>query len=173
MGNIEEDITVNLKDNEYVLTNAVIDPVSKNNISTYMVKNNVPISFNLVNTDINRDNVHLSNFYYKIYKNKNLIIRCYESIYHGGKVLNVLPTQVYDRLDAKKKANINLIIFRLNYNLKPMQLESDNNEEEINKSLEFAFKIVSDEEFEMYKKMEEEKNKEDETEIKRPRKQKN
>ena len=51
MGNIDDDITVNLKNNEYVLTNAVINPVTNNNISTYIVKDNVPISFNLVNNE--------------------------------------------------------------------------------------------------------------------------
>ena len=71
MGNIDDDITVNLKNNEYVLTNAVIDPVTKNNISTYIVKDNVPISFNLVNNDILRENVHILNFYYRTYKNKH------------------------------------------------------------------------------------------------------
>ena len=171
MGNMDEDITVNLKDNEYLLTNAVIDPVTKNNISTYMVKKNVPISFNLANADINRSSVHLSNFYYRTYKNKNLIIRCFETIYQGGKDVNVLPTQVYDYLDSKKKSNINLIVFRLNYNVKPIQFGPTKSEESINKSVEFAFKIVSDEEFDMYKKMEEEKNKEKENVIRRPKKQ--
>ena len=173
MGNIEEDITVNLKDNDYVLTNAVIDPVSKNNIRTYMVKNNVPISFNLANADINRDSVYLSNFYYRTYKNKNLIIKCYEAMYHGGKDVNVLPTRVYDYLDSKKKSNINIIVFRLNYNVKPIQFGPVKNDEAISKSVEFAFKIVSDEEFDMYKKMEETKNEEEEKVIKRPKRQKN
>lgn len=172
MGNIDDDITVNLKNNDYVLTNAVIDPVTKNNISTYMVKKNVPISFNLANADINRESVHLLNFYYRTYKNKNLIIRCYESIYPGGKDINVLPSQVYDYLDAKKKLGNNLIIFRLNYNVKPMQFGPTKSEEIVNKSIEFAFKIVSDEEFEMYKKIEEERHIEEDGVIKRPKKQK-
>ena len=174
MGNIEDDITVNLKNNDYVLTNAVINPVTKNNISTYMVKNNVPISFNLANADISRETVHLLNFYYKPYKNKNLLIRCYESIYSGGKDINVLPNQVYEYLSSKKKLSNNIIIFRLNYNVKPIQFGPTKSEESINKSVEFAFKIVSDEEFEMYKKMEEEKTLvEDDKVIRRPKKPKN
>lgn len=174
MGNIEDDITVNLKDNEYVLTDAVINPVTKNNISTYMVKNNVPISFNLANADINRDSVHLQNYYYRTYKNKNLTIRCFDGIYVGGKDVNVLPSQVYDYLESKKKLNNNLIMLKLNYSVKPLQFGPTNDENAVNKSVEFAFKIVSDEEFEMYRKMEEEKHKEEnETEIRRPRKQKN
>ena len=147
--------------------------MTKNNISTYIVKNNVPISFNLANADINRESVHLLNFYYKTYKNKNLIIRCYESIYPGGKEVSVLPSQVYDYLESKKKLSNNLILFRLTYNVKPIQFGPTKNDELVNKSIDFAFKIVTDEEFEMYKKMEEEKHlEEDETVIRRPKKQK-
>ena len=147
--------------------------MTKNNISTYIVKNNVPISFNLANADINRESVHLLNFYYKTYKNKNLIIRCYESIYPGGKEVSVLPSQVYDYLESKKKLSNNLILFRLTYNVKPIQFGPTKNDEWVNKSIDFAFKIVTDEEFEMYKKMEEEKHlEEDETVIRRPKKQK-
>lgn len=174
MGNIEDDITVNLKDSEYVLTNAVIDPVTKNNISTYIVKSNVPISFNLANADINRESVKILNFYYRNYKNKNLIIRCFEGVYTGGTDVNVIPMQTYDYLTTKKKLNNCLIMYKLNYDVKPIQFGPTKNEDVINKSVEFAFKIVSDEEFDMYKKMEEEKEivTNDEGVIKRPRKRK-
>lgn len=171
MGNMDEDITVNLKNNEYVLTNAVIDPVTKSNISTYIVKDNVPISFNLVNNDINRDNVHILNFYYRTYKNKSLIIRCFEGTYAGGKDINVMPYKTYEYLAAKKGLNDYLIIFRLNYSVTTNQFGPRNEDENPVKTMEFAFKIVSDEEFEMYKKMEAEKNIDEENGvIKRPKK---
>ena len=173
MGNIDDDITVNLKDNEYVLTNAVIDPVTKNNISTYIVKDNVPISFNLANNDIVRDHVHILNFYYRNYKNKNLIIRCFEGTYVGGKDINLIPYKTYEYLSTKKGLNDYLIIIRLNYNIKQNQFGPINEDESTVKTIEFAFKIVSNEEFEMYKKMEAEKEKNKDEEggvIKRPRK---
>ncbi len=176
MGNMDDDITVNLKNNEYVLTNAVIDPVTKNNISTYIVKDNVPISFNLVNNDILRENVHILNFYYRTYKNKSLIIRCFEGTYVGGKDINLIPLKTYEYLSTKKGLNDYLIIFRLNYNIKQNQFGPRNEDENPVKTAEFAFKIVSNEEFDMYKKMEVEKEKnkyEEDGVIKRPRKRNN
>ncbi len=173
MGNIDDDITVNLKNNEYVLTNAVINPVTNNNISTYIVKDNVPISFNLVNNDINRDNVHILNFYYKNYKNKSLIIRCFEGTYVGGKDINVIPNKIYEYLTDKKGLNDYLIIFRLNYSIRQNQFGPINEDENPVKNMEFAFKIVSSEEFDMYKKMEAEREKnniEESGVIKRPKK---
>ena len=171
MGNTEKDITININKDDYVLTNAVIDPSTKNNINTYIVKDNVSISFNLANADMNRDGVSLRNYYYRKVKNKNTIIRCCDMVYPSGKLISVIPNRTYERLSSKRRLDSCLIIIRLEYDIKAIQFGPVTNDERVNKSEEFAFKIVSEDEFNMYKKMEEEKIKKDEgNEIKRPRK---
>ena len=142
MGNIEKDITINLKDNEYVLTNAVIDPSTKNNISTYIVKGNVPISFNLANADMNRDGVNLRVFYYRKIKNRNTINRCCDIVYPSGKEINIIPSFTYDRLKAKNWLSNCLIIIRLEYDIKAIQFGPVKNDERVNKSAEFAVKTA-------------------------------
>lgn len=173
MGNIEKDITINLKDNEYVLTNAVIDPYTKNNISTYIVKGNVPISFNLANADMNREGVKLRVFYYRKLKNRNTLNRCCDIVYPSGKEINIIPSFTYEKLKSKNWLSNCIIIIRLEYDIKALQFGPVKNDVRVNKSAEFAFKIVSEDEFNMYKKMEEEKIVEEENgEIKRPKRPK-
>ena len=176
MGNIEKDITININKDDYVLTNAVIDPSTRNNINTYIVKENVPISFNLANADMNREGVSLRNYYYKRVKNKNTIIRCCDMVYPSGKSITIIPVRTYERLLSKNRLYNSLIIIKLEYDVKAIQFGSVENNERVNKSEEFAFKIVSEDEFNMYKKMEDEKKTKDEYEngeIKRPKKRDN
>lgn len=131
------------------------------------------ISFNLANADMNREGVVLRNLYYKKYKNRNTLNRCCDMIYPSGKEISIIPSYTYNRLKSKKWLGNSLIIFKFEYDVKALQFGTENNDERINKSLEFAFKIVSEDEYNMYKKMEEEKiKKTNDNEIKRPKIQK-
>lgn len=148
-GNEGLDITINFKNNDYVLTNAVIDPFSKNNIYTYIVKENVPVSFNLVNVNVSPRQALLKIFYYRTIKNKNIKIRCLDTFYAGGHDISIVPDAAYSVLKATNRLNGCLFIFQFEYT---MVGEEDKIED---KTIQYAFKIVSDREYNMYKEMEE------------------
>ena len=95
-------------------------------------------------------------------------------IYPSGKLINIIPFRTYEKLTSKNRLSSCLIIIKLEYDVKAIQFGPVTNNERVNKSTEFAFKFVSEDEFNMYKKMEEEKKVEDESgEIKRPKRQRN
>ena len=143
------DITINLKDNDYVLTNAVIDPFTKNNIYTYIVKDNVPVSFNLVSSKMSPRQALLRIFYYRTIKNKNIKIRCLDTLYSGGKDISIVPDEAFSVLKATNRLNGCTFIFSFDYKV------VDKDEQIVDKTLQYAFKIVSEREYKMYKDMEE------------------
>lgn len=123
---------------------------------------------------MNREGVSLRNFYYRKIRNKNTLIRCCDMVYPSGKLITVVPSRTYNRLLSKNRLGSCLIIIRLEYDIKAIQFGPVTNDERVNKFAEFAFKIVSEDEFNMYKKMEEEKKIKDESgEITRPKKPSN
>ena len=92
------DIVIDLSDNEYVLTNVVIDPLTKSNVYTYIVKENVPISFNMINENIDPKQATLQKYYYRTVKNRNVRIRCLDTIYADKNIINIIPDASFDRL---------------------------------------------------------------------------
>lgn len=148
-GNEALDITINLKNNDYVLTNAVIDPFTKNNIYTYIVKENVPVSFNLVNNIMTPRQTILRIYYYRNLKNKSVKVRCLDTLYMGGEYINIVPEETFSVLKATNRLNSCIFIFQFDYK---MVGEKDSIND---KTMQYAFKIVSDREFKMYKDMEE------------------
>ena len=142
------DITINLKDNDYVLTNAVIDPFTKSNIYTYIVKENVSISFNLVNTNMDPRQALLKLYYYRTIKNKSLKIRCLDTFYSGGNDISIVPDSAFSILKATNRLNGCIFIFNFEYKI------VDKDGKILDKSIQYAFKIVSDREYKMYKDME-------------------
>ena len=131
------------------MTNAVIDPFSKNNIYTYIVKENVPISFNLVNSKMSPRQALLKIFYYRTIKNKHIKIRCLDTFYAGGNDISIVPDAAFSVLKATNRLNGCLFIFQFEYKM----VGEDEKIED--KTLQYAFKIVSDREYNMYKEMEE------------------
>ena len=131
------------------MTNAVIDPFTKNNIFTYIVKENVPISFNLVNSKMDPRQALLKIFYYRTIKNKHIKIRCLDTIYAGGNDISIVPDAAFSVLKATNRLNGCLFIFQFEYKM----VEDDG--KIADKTLQYAFKIVSDREYNMYKEMEE------------------
>ena len=148
-GEEDLDITINLKDNDYVLTNAVIDPFTKSNLYTYIVKENVPISFNLVNTNMNPRQALLKIFYYRTIKNKNIKIRCLDTLYLGGGDIKIVPDAAFNVLKATHRLNSCIFIFNFEYKV----VNAD--KQIVDKNIQYAFKIVSDREYKLYKDMEE------------------
>ena len=127
----------------------MIDPFTKSNIYTYIVRENVPISFNLVNTNMSPRQALLRIFYYRTIKNKNIKIRCLDTIYVGGKDISIVPEDAFTVLKATNRLNSCIFIFNFEYKVV-------NKDKQIaDKSVQYAFKIVSDREFKMYKDMEE------------------
>lgn len=131
------------------MTNAVIDPSTKNNIYTYIVKENVPISFNLVSTQMDPRQALLRIFYYRNIKNKNVKIRCLDTIYFGGNDIKIVPEAVFSILKATNRLHSCIFIFNFEYKV------VDDSNQIVDKTLQYAFKIVSDREYKMYKDMEE------------------
>lgn len=94
------------------MTNAVIDPFSKSNLYTYIVKENVPISFNLVNINMTSGYALLKNYYYRTVKNRNVKIRCLDTLYFGGTDIHIVPSVAYGVLKATNRLNNCLFIFQ-------------------------------------------------------------
>ena len=132
-----------------MLTNAVIDPFTKSNIYTYIVNENVPISFNLVNTNMNPRQALLKIFYYRTIKNKNIKIRCLDTLYLGGGDIKIVPDAAFNVLKATHRLNSCIFIFNFEYKV----VNAD--KQIVDKSIQYAFKIVSDREYKLYKDMEE------------------
>lgn len=132
-----------------MLTNAVIDPFTKSNIYTYIVKENVSVSFNLVNTNMMPREALLKLFYYRTIKNKSVKIRCLDTLYLGGNDISIVPDDAYSILKATNRLNGCIFIFNFEYKL------ADKDGKIYDKSIQYAFKIVSEREFRMYKDMEE------------------
>ena len=127
----------------------MIDPFTKSNIYTYIVREHVPISFNLVNTNMSPRQALLRIFYYRTIKNKNIKIRCLDTIYVGGKDISIVPEDAFTVLKATNRLNSCIFIFNFEYKVV-------NKDKQIaDKSVQYAFKIVSEREFKMYKDMEE------------------
>lgn len=131
-----------------MLTNAVIDPFTKSNIFTYIVKENVSISFNLVNTNMYPRQALLKLYYYRIVKNKSVKIRCLDTLYSGGDEISIVPDSAFSILKATNRLNGCIFIFNFEYKVANIDSKI------VDKSIQYAFKIVSDREFKMYKDME-------------------
>ena len=89
----------------------------------------------------------LKNFYYSTVKNKNVKIRCIDKLYFGGTDIQIVPEAAYSILKATNRLNNCLFIFQLDYTVNENNGPTD-------KSIQYAFKIVSEKEFNMYKDME-------------------
>lgn len=159
----EPDITANVLNNDFIVTHAVIDPLSKGNIETFIVKNNVPVSFYFINGNIVPESINIQNYYYRTLNNRTIKIRCRDYSYTGSSSFNIIPDKVFNMLKAINKLDDSLFIHEVAY-----KTRVNNSEEE--KTLRFAFKIVTDQEYNMYKNMEEKPVIEESGEIKRPKK---
>lgn len=112
------------------------------------MKENVPISFNLVSERMNPRQALLKIFYYRTIKNKNVKIRCLDTFYFGGTDISIVPEVAYSILKATNRLHSCIFIFCFEYKV------AENDGKIVDKNIQYAFKIVSDREFEMYKNME-------------------
>ena len=84
-------------------------------------------------------------FYYRTIKNKSVKIRCLDTLYLGGNDISIVPDDAYSILKATNRLNGCIFIFNFEYKL------ADKDGKIYDKSIQYAFKIVSDREFRMYK----------------------
>ena len=87
-------------------------------------------------------------FYYRTIKNKNVKIRCLDTFYFGGTDISIVPEVAYSVLKATNRLHSCIFIFYFEYKV------AENDGKIVDKNIQYAFKIVSDREFEMYKNME-------------------
>ena len=91
---------------------------------------------------------------------------CLEDSIEPSNKINIIPNQVFTSLKSTRRINDTLFIIELAYKRKY------SNEEEENCNKKYYFRYVTDRQYEMYKKIEEEnKKKIEETKIFRPKKQ--
>lgn len=150
-------IKISIPNSDFVITNAVIDPFTKNNIDAYVVKDNAEIYFTF-NDSIDKSSIILRCYYYYVLKNRKLLIRCFDANYSYLQNLHVAPESVFNILSMQKKLDNCLFIYDISY------IENG-----ANKTDRYSFKVASKNEYNMYVNYEI-KNAQDK-EIKRPRKQ--
>lgn len=164
--NITPDIIVGLKTDDYVISDAIIDPITKDNVSAYVLKDNALIYFSFANHEITSKVGTVTNLYYRTYKNKNLIIRNREFSYVPATEIMAVHEDTFEVLKATNRLNDTLFKFNIIYSVKE-------NGQEIQKSSNFYFKVVGENQYEAYKEVSKaSKDEEDNGEIKRPKKQK-
>ena len=157
------DIIASVVDSDFVVSSAVIDPETKGNIETYIVKDNSKITFYIANANIDPHTTSLQNYYYRTINNKNVKIRCRDFLYNSNENLNIVPSSAFANLKASNVIDGCLFIYQIDY-----KTMSENGLED--KSKKFAFKIVSEKEYDMYHDIENKKHEDKNGEIKRPRK---
>lgn len=166
---IEPDFEVHIKDADYVVSDAIINPVTKENIRTYILKENTNVSFSFLNVNVDLVSVIISNFYYRTIKNKTFKIRCFDQIYYNDTDIEILPERTYKILSVTRKLPSCLFITELHY-------KENQKNEKIDKIAQIAFKIVTEKEFTMYDQLarvinkNKIKEKNDNGTIKRPKK---
>lgn len=99
------------------------------------------------NNSIDPANILLNAFYYRSIKNRNIKIRCLDTYYFGGTKINIVSDNYYSVLKATNKLSSCIFIFHFEYDL------NESNKKQ-HKSIEYAFKVVSEKEFKMYSDME-------------------
>lgn len=165
--NSDPDITANILNSDNVITNAVIDPITKGNISTYIVKENAEVTFYFLSDLIDLSSIQIQNFYYRTINNRTVKVRCRDFAFNGHLTTTIIPDKTYSILKATNRLEDALFIYQIDYKVSNADTVED-------KSVKFAFRIVSDKEYDMYKGMESkpvvEKNN---GEIKRPKKVEN
>lgn len=146
-----------------MITDAVIDPSSKGNIETFVVKDNAPIAFYIINSDIDHNNIYIENYYYRTISNRTAKVRCRDFKYNSNTGIRIVPNKLYGKLKATDKINDCLFIYDIKYRLHTNAGEED-------RLMRFAFKIVPEDEYIMYQNIEVKPVIDDGNEIKRPKK---
>ena len=196
------DLTLKIDNSEYLINNSIIDPLTRNNVSGYIITDNVVCSINLSNRDIINKPFRLESYYYTLYKGKYIKVRCKDYDYNNGTIINIVPNNTYPLLKSTNRILDTLFVIDVNYDVinnnakeevKKLLIDNENiNSETIiseylnennmyidandnyveSRNKKFYFKIVSNKEYLMYKNLEKKDEEENSKEIKRPKKQK-
>ena len=195
------DLTLEIKNNEFLINNSIIDPLTRNNVNGYIITDNIGLAINLSNRDVVNRPFRLESYYYTLYKGKYIKVRCKDYDYNNGTYIDLVPNNTYPLLKSTNRILDTLFVIDVYYEVnnhnigievEKMLKESalTNNEvsidEYLNKNnvyidrdgnyiekrnMKFYFKLVSNKEYLMYKNLEKPAE-EDSKEIKRPKKQK-
>lgn len=160
------DITISIKSKEYIVIDTIIDPITKDNVKTYILKDNQPISFNFANYEVVSKQAFVENYYYTQYNNKNIKLRSREFEYTPGTELMAVRDETFVPLKATGRLNDCLFKYTLSYDVLT-------NGTTKNGETTFYIMIVPASEYDAYKKtitVEEETVKSGE--VKRPKKAK-
>ena len=136
----------------YVMSNAVLDPYTRENIMTMIVKDNLKIKFRILDYKVDVNTLFIENYYYTSYKDKNIKIKCIDSKYIANEFVDIVPKNIYDLLLVKKNLNKCLFVQNINYE-KNIYDEKNNVIGTKKESYRFNFKIVDEKEFNAYKNL--------------------
>lgn len=126
----------------------IIDPITKENVDGYIIKDNTSISISLSNRSVIADSMTLSDYYYRNINNKNIIIRSLDCNYKLGTDFDVIPKHTYKYLKSTNRLNSKLFVVSLDYYVaEPVTLNL------VKKNKKLYFKLVNNDEYEAYKKL--------------------
>lgn len=137
---------------DYVISNAVLDPYTRENIVTMIVKDNLKIKFRLLDYKVVPESLVIENYYYTSYNDQNIKIKCIDRKYIAGENVDIIPKKIYDILLVKKKLNKCLFVQNICYD-KKIYDEKDNVIGIEKENYRFNFKIVDEKEFDAYKNL--------------------
>lgn len=123
------------------------------------------VRFNFANQKIVSEFAMVDSYYYAPYKNKNIKIRCRDTVCVPGMPMSIVQNNFYALLKATERLSNCLFVYDIKYSVKE-------NDKTVDKTQSFYFMIVTDKEFEAYKVVSPKKdnNLTKDGEIKRPKK---
>ena len=168
------DLVINVNEDECIYSDKIVDPLTRYNISGYIIKDNTSISINLSNRNILARPLVLINYYCRILNGKNIMIKNMDQRYTPSTKINVIPEHTYKMLKSTNRLKDRLFMLKVKYdvinndlinqypNLASMSntdmsifkldIYRDRNDNFIEtKEQTFCFQLVSADEFEAYK----------------------
>ena len=143
---------IDINTDDCIENNLIIDPITKENVTGFIIKDNTTVSFNLANRNIVDKKLKLRSYYYRNINNKNVIIRSLDCDYVTGSDFYVIPNHTYKYLKSTNRLNDRLFVISIDYEIK-----KENSSEIISNNKKYYFKLVNNKEFDAYKKLENDK----------------
>lgn len=139
---------INVNKSECIENNLIIDPITKENVEGYIIKDNTKISITLANRNVIEDSFTIRDYYYRNINNKNIIIRTLDCNYKLGTSFEVIPIHTYRYLKSTDRLNSRLFVISVDY------VEANHTSLELTKkNKKLYFKLVNNDEYEAYKKL--------------------
>lgn len=142
------DLKIKINKSECIENNLIIDPITKENVDGYIIKDNTSISISLSNRNVIADSMTVRDYYYRNINNKNIIIRSLDCNYKLGTNFDVIPKHTYRYLKSTNRLNSKLFVVSLDY-----YVADPNTLDLTKKNKKLYFKLVNSDEYEAYKKL--------------------